>query len=157
MIYMALSKRMIVNGEGCGKCSISHEGRRNEKTHPLMQVYEIICDNRYLKIYEYTTKVKWCWIWGSHSCDLDSTTFWVVTPWSPIEPALACSLLYVLPKRLWTSTRLHCVTFQKLIDLIFDVKELKETGWDSLDRIHLAHDRVQLQALVNTVMNLQGP
>jgi hypothetical protein len=32
-----------------------------------------------------------------------------------------------------------------------------ETGWGGMDWIHLAQDRDQWQALVNTVMNLQVP
>jgi len=31
---------------------------------------------------------------------------------------------------------------------------LKETGWEDMDWIHLAQDRNKLQAVVNTVMNL---
>jgi hypothetical protein len=34
---------------------------------------------------------------------------------------------------------------------------LRETGWCSMDWIHLAQDRVQWRALVNTVMNLRVP
>jgi hypothetical protein len=30
-------------------------------------------------------------------------------------------------------------------------------GWDGMDWIHLAHDRDQWRALVNTVMNLRVP
>jgi hypothetical protein len=33
--------------------------------------------------------------------------------------------------------------------------ELGEIGWDGMDWIHLAQDRDQWRALVNTVMNLQ--
>jgi hypothetical protein len=36
-------------------------------------------------------------------------------------------------------------------------KDLRELGWSGLDWIHLAQDRDQLKALVNTVMNLQFP
>jgi hypothetical protein len=32
---------------------------------------------------------------------------------------------------------------------------LKETGWQDMDWIHLAQDRNKWQAVVNTVMNLQ--
>jgi hypothetical protein len=35
--------------------------------------------------------------------------------------------------------------------------DLKETGYDGLDWIHLAQDRFQWRALVNTVMNLGVP
>jgi len=35
--------------------------------------------------------------------------------------------------------------------------DLRETGWEDMDWIHLAHDRGHWQALVNTVMNLQVP
>jgi hypothetical protein len=34
---------------------------------------------------------------------------------------------------------------------------LKETGWGGMDWIHLAQDRDQWWALVNTVMNLRVP
>jgi hypothetical protein len=34
---------------------------------------------------------------------------------------------------------------------------LREIGWKCVDWIHLAQGRVQWQALVNTVMNLQIP
>jgi hypothetical protein len=33
--------------------------------------------------------------------------------------------------------------------------DLREIGWDGLDRIELAQDRDQWRALVNTVMNLR--
>jgi hypothetical protein len=33
--------------------------------------------------------------------------------------------------------------------------DLKEIGWDGMDWIHLAQDRDQWRALVNTVMNLE--
>jgi hypothetical protein len=33
--------------------------------------------------------------------------------------------------------------------------DLRETGWGSVDWIHLAQDRDQWRALVNTVMNLR--
>jgi hypothetical protein len=33
--------------------------------------------------------------------------------------------------------------------------DLRKLGWGSIDRIQLAHDRDQWQALVNTVMNLR--
>jgi len=33
--------------------------------------------------------------------------------------------------------------------------ELTETGYDNVDWIHLAQDREQWRALVNTVMNFQ--
>jgi hypothetical protein len=36
-------------------------------------------------------------------------------------------------------------------------KDLRETGWGDVEWIHLAQDRDQWQALVNTVMNLQVP
>jgi hypothetical protein len=32
---------------------------------------------------------------------------------------------------------------------------LRETGWGGMDRIHLAQNTDQCQAIVNTVMNLQ--
>jgi hypothetical protein len=32
---------------------------------------------------------------------------------------------------------------------------LRETGWDGMDCIHLAQDRVQWKALVNNVMNFR--
>jgi hypothetical protein len=35
--------------------------------------------------------------------------------------------------------------------------DLREMGWGDMDWIHLAQDRVQWRALVNTVMSLQGP
>jgi hypothetical protein len=34
---------------------------------------------------------------------------------------------------------------------------LREIGWGGMDWIDLAEDRNQWKALVNTVMNLQGP
>jgi hypothetical protein len=39
-----------------------------------------------------------------------------------------------------------------------DIKmHLREIGWGDMDWIHLAHNRDQWRALVNTVMNLQVP
>jgi hypothetical protein len=35
--------------------------------------------------------------------------------------------------------------------------DLREIGWDGLDRIELAQDRDQWRALVNTVTNLWVP
>jgi hypothetical protein len=35
--------------------------------------------------------------------------------------------------------------------------DLREIGWDGVDWIHLAQDRDQWRALVNTVMNLRVP
>jgi hypothetical protein len=35
--------------------------------------------------------------------------------------------------------------------------DLREIGWDGVDWIDLAQDRVQWRALVNTVMNLRVP
>ena len=35
--------------------------------------------------------------------------------------------------------------------------DLRETVWDGIDLIDLAHDRDQWRALVNTVMNLRVP
>jgi hypothetical protein len=35
--------------------------------------------------------------------------------------------------------------------------DLRETGWDSMDRIDLAQDRGQWRALLNAVMNLCVP
>jgi hypothetical protein len=35
--------------------------------------------------------------------------------------------------------------------------DLREIGWEGVDWIHLAQDRNQCQALVNTVMNLRIP
>jgi hypothetical protein len=35
--------------------------------------------------------------------------------------------------------------------------DLREKGWDCVDWIHLAQDRDQWLALVNTVMNLRVP
>jgi hypothetical protein len=35
--------------------------------------------------------------------------------------------------------------------------DLREIGWDGMDRIDLAQDRDQWKALVNTVMNLRVP
>jgi hypothetical protein len=35
--------------------------------------------------------------------------------------------------------------------------DLREIGWDGMDRIDLAQDWYQWRALVNTVMNLRVP
>jgi hypothetical protein len=35
--------------------------------------------------------------------------------------------------------------------------DLRETGWDGIDRIDLAQDRDQWRALANTVMKLRVP
>jgi hypothetical protein len=35
--------------------------------------------------------------------------------------------------------------------------DLTEIGWEGVDWIHLARDRDQWQAVVNTVMNLRVP
>jgi hypothetical protein len=35
--------------------------------------------------------------------------------------------------------------------------DLREIGWDDMDRIDVAQDRDQWRALVNTVMNLRIP
>jgi hypothetical protein len=35
--------------------------------------------------------------------------------------------------------------------------DIRETRWEGVDRIHLAQDREQWWALVNTVMNLRVP
>jgi hypothetical protein len=35
--------------------------------------------------------------------------------------------------------------------------DLREIGWDEMDRLDLAQDRNQWRALVNTVMNLRVP
>jgi hypothetical protein len=35
--------------------------------------------------------------------------------------------------------------------------DLRETGWDSVGRIDMAHERDQWRVLVNTVMNLRVP
>jgi hypothetical protein len=35
--------------------------------------------------------------------------------------------------------------------------DIKEMGWEGVDWIHLAQDRDQWQAVVNTVMNLRVP
>jgi hypothetical protein len=35
--------------------------------------------------------------------------------------------------------------------------DLREIGWNGMDWIHLAQDRGQWRALVNTVMNLRVP
>jgi hypothetical protein len=35
--------------------------------------------------------------------------------------------------------------------------DLREIGWDGMDRIDLAYDREQCRALVNTVINLRAP
>jgi hypothetical protein len=35
--------------------------------------------------------------------------------------------------------------------------DLREIGWDGMDRIDVAQDRDQWRALVNTVMNFQVP
>jgi sensor domain CHASE-containing protein len=37
------------------------------------------------------------------------------------------------------------------------IADFGEIGWNGMDWIHLAYDRDQWQALVNTVMNLLGP
>jgi hypothetical protein len=42
--------------------------------------------------------------------------------------------------------------------LVDNIKmDLRKLGWDGMDWIDLAQDRVQLRALVNTVMNLRVP
>jgi hypothetical protein len=46
------------------------------------------------------------------------------------------------PRRMW-------------VDNIY--MDLREIGWDGMDWIHLARDRDQWRALVNTVMNLRIP
>jgi hypothetical protein len=38
-----------------------------------------------------------------------------------------------------------------------NIMDLKVTGWEGVDWIHLAHDRDQWWTLVNTVINLQAP
>jgi hypothetical protein len=35
--------------------------------------------------------------------------------------------------------------------------DLRETGWDGMNWFHLAQNRDQWRALVNTVMNLRAP
>jgi len=35
--------------------------------------------------------------------------------------------------------------------------DLRETGWEAVDWIHVAQSREQWRALVNTVMNLRAP
>jgi hypothetical protein len=35
--------------------------------------------------------------------------------------------------------------------------DLRDIGWDGMDWIHLAQDRDQWRALVNTVMNIRFP
>jgi len=35
--------------------------------------------------------------------------------------------------------------------------DIKETGWECVDWIHVAQDRDQWRAVVNTVMNLRVP
>jgi hypothetical protein len=35
--------------------------------------------------------------------------------------------------------------------------DLRETGWEGVDWIHLPHDRDRLRAVVKTVMNLRVP
>jgi hypothetical protein len=35
--------------------------------------------------------------------------------------------------------------------------DLREIGWDDVDSIHMANDREQWRALVNTIMNFQVP
>jgi hypothetical protein len=35
--------------------------------------------------------------------------------------------------------------------------DLRETGWDGMDLIYVAQDRVQCRALVNTEMDLRVP
>jgi hypothetical protein len=35
--------------------------------------------------------------------------------------------------------------------------DLRETGWDGVDWIHMAQDKDQRRALVNTVLNLRVP
>jgi hypothetical protein len=45
-----------------------------------------------------------------------------------------------------------------LFELHFNIEmDLEEIGWGGMDWIHLAQDRNQWRALVNTVMNLQVP
>jgi hypothetical protein len=39
----------------------------------------------------------------------------------------------------------------------YDRMDLRETGWEGVDWIHLAQDRDQWCALVNMVMNLRVP
>jgi hypothetical protein len=42
--------------------------------------------------------------------------------------------------------------------LVDNIKmDLREVGWDGVDWIHLAQNRDQWRALVNTVMNLRFP
>jgi hypothetical protein len=35
--------------------------------------------------------------------------------------------------------------------------DLREIGWDGVDWIDMAQDRVQWKALANTVLNIRGP
>jgi hypothetical protein len=35
--------------------------------------------------------------------------------------------------------------------------DLREIGWEGVDWMHLAQDRYQWRAVVNTVMNIQVP
>jgi hypothetical protein len=35
--------------------------------------------------------------------------------------------------------------------------DLRVTGWDGMDWIHLAQDRVRWRALANTIMNIRVP
>jgi hypothetical protein len=44
---------------------------------------------------------------------------------------------------------------RRLVDSI--KMDLREIGWDGMDRIDLAQDRDQRRALVNAVMNLRVP
>jgi hypothetical protein len=44
-----------------------------------------------------------------------------------------------------------------MLSLLLRKVDLREIGWEGVDRIHLAQDRDQWRFLVNRVMNLRVP